>query len=85
MGTLQAQRASLAAEVTAEEASLVVQGLSDSVVKNPPARQEMQVRSLGREDPLEEGNGNPLQDSGLESPHGQRSLEVSKQSDTMRD
>ena len=24
-----------------------------SVVKNPPAMQEMQVRSLGREDPLE--------------------------------
>ena len=31
---------------------------SDSVVKNPPAMQklqEMQVQSLGREDPLEEG------------------------------
>ena len=26
-----------------------------SVVKNPPAMQEMQVRSLGQEDPLEEG------------------------------
>ena len=26
-----------------------------SVVKNPPAMQEMQVRSLGRKDPLEEG------------------------------
>ena len=26
-----------------------------SVEKNPPAKQEMQVRSLGREDPLEEG------------------------------
>ena len=26
-----------------------------SVVKNPPAMQEMQVRSMGREDPLEEG------------------------------
>ena len=25
----------------------------DSVVKNPPAMQEMQVRSLGQEDPLE--------------------------------
>ena len=24
-------------------------------VKNPPARQETQVRSLGREDPLEKG------------------------------
>ena len=28
--------------------------LRDSVVKNPPAKQEMAVRSLGREDPLEE-------------------------------
>ena len=28
---------------------------SGSAVKNPPAMQEMQVRSLGREDPLEEG------------------------------
>ena len=26
-----------------------------SAVKNPPAMQETQVRSLGREDPLEEG------------------------------
>ena len=26
-----------------------------SVVKNPPAKQETWVRSLGREDPLEEG------------------------------
>ena len=25
------------------------------MVKNPPAMQEMQVRSLGREDPLEKG------------------------------
>ena len=30
------------------------------------------VRSLGQEDPLEEGN--PLQYSCLENPHGQRSL-----------
>jgi len=29
--------------------------LSGSVVKNPPAVREMQVRSLGWEDPLEEG------------------------------
>ena len=28
---------------------------SGSVVKNPPAIQEMQVRSLSREEPLEEG------------------------------
>ena len=26
-----------------------------SAVKNPPVMQEMQVRSLGQEDPLEEG------------------------------
>ena len=29
----------------------------DSVVKNPPAKQEMQVQSQGREDPLEKGMG----------------------------
>ena len=28
---------------------------SGSAVKNPPAMQEMQVRSLGQEDPLEKG------------------------------
>ena len=31
-----------------------VQGLGGSVVKNPPARQEKQVGSLDRKDPLEE-------------------------------
>ena len=39
--------------------------------KNPPAVQEMQetqVRSLGQEDSLEGGHGNPLQDSCLENP-----------------
>ena len=30
--------------------------------------QEMRVQSLGREDPLEEGNGHPLQSSCLENP-----------------
>ena len=35
---------------------------------------ETWIRSLGREDSLEEGPGNPLQYSCLESPHGQRSL-----------
>ena len=34
----------------------------------------MWVQSLGWEDPLEEGSGNPLQYSCLEYPHGQRSL-----------
>ena len=30
--------------------------------------QQIPVRSLGEEDPLEEGNGSPLQDSCLENP-----------------
>ena len=38
------------------------------MVKNPLAMQEMQVRSLGQEDPLDKGNGNPLQYSCLENP-----------------
>ena len=45
----------------------------DSVVKNPPAMQDMQeiwVHSLGQEDPLEEGMAVFLP----ENPHGQRSL-----------
>ena len=50
------------------------------VVKNTPASAgdircqfNPWVRFLGQEDPLEEGN--PLQYSGLENPHGQRNLE----------
>ena len=43
-------------------ASLVVQ-----LVKNPPAMQETLVQSLGWDDPLDEGNGYPLQYSGLEN------------------
>ena len=35
-----------------------------SIVKNLPAKQETQVGPLG----LEEGNGNPLQYSGLKNP-----------------
>ena len=38
------------------------------MVKNLPAVQEIQVRSLGWEDPLGEGNGNLLQYSCLENP-----------------
>ena len=49
-------------------ASLVAQ-----LVKNPPAMQETWVRSLGWEDPLEEGMAT-LQYSCLENPHGQRNL-----------
>ena len=37
-------------------------------VKNPPAMQATRVHSLGREDPLGEGHGNPLQYSCLENP-----------------
>ena len=37
------------------------------MVKNLPAMWETQVRSLGWEDPLEGGHGNPLQYSCLES------------------
>ena len=38
-------------------------------VKNLPAKKEMQVQSLGQEDPSPgEGNGNPLQYSCLENP-----------------
>ena len=43
-------------------------------VKNLPALWETWVRSLGWEDPLEEGVANPLQYSCLENPHGQRGL-----------
>ena len=38
------------------------------MVKNPPARLETKVQSMGREDPPGEGNGNPLQYSCLENP-----------------
>ena len=38
------------------------------MVKNMPAMQETQVRSLGQEDPLDKGNGNPLQYSCLRNP-----------------
>ena len=51
-------------------ASLVAQ-----MVKNPPAMggDLASIPGLGRSP--EEGNGNPLQYSCLENPHGQRSLE----------
>ena len=38
------------------------------MIKGPPAMQETRVRSLGQEGPLEYGNGNPLQYSGLRNP-----------------
>ena len=44
-------------------------------VKNLPAMQEIWLWSLDWDDPLEKGKaGYPLQYSGLENPHGQRSL-----------
>ena len=52
-------------------ASLVAQ-----TVKNLPAIQEIQVRSLGREDPPGEGNGNLLQYSCLENSTGRRAWQV---------
>ena len=38
------------------------------MVKNLPVIQEIQVQSLGREDPLEKEMANPLQYSCLENP-----------------
>ena len=49
------------------EASLVAQ-----LVKNPPAMREAWVQSLGWEDSPGEGQGYPLQHSGLENPWGRR-------------
>ena len=49
----------------------IVNCYSGSVVKNLQATRETQetwARSLGQEDPLREGNGNPLQYSSLENP-----------------
>ena len=51
------------------QASLVAE-----MVKNLPAMQETWVRSLGLEDPLEEGMETHSSCSWLENPHGQRSL-----------
>ena len=52
----------------------IVASLVAQRVKNPPAMQETWVQSLGWEDSPRGGHGNPLQDSCLENPHGQRSL-----------
>ena len=37
------------------------------MAKNPPTMQEIQVQSLGQEDPPGEGKGNPLRYSYLEN------------------
>ena len=47
-----------------------------SVVKNLPAMQEKWVQSMGQKDPLEKGNGNPLQNSCLENSMDRRAWEV---------
>ena len=44
------------------------------MVKNLPAMRDTWVQSLGWEDPLEGGHGNPLQYSCLENPYGEQSL-----------
>ena len=44
------------------------------MVKHLPAMWETWVQSLGREDPLDKGNGNPLQYPCLEKSHGRRNL-----------
>ena len=41
--------------------------LAAQLVKNLSAMRQTQVQSLGGEDPLGEGNGNPLQSSCLEN------------------
>ena len=45
--------------------------LMAQVVRNLPAMQEIWVRSMGRKDPGDPGEGHEL-----ENPHGQRSLEA---------
>ena len=65
-------------------ASLVAQ-----TVKNPPAMQETQVRSLDRQDPLEKETATPLQYSCLKNPtdrgawqatvHGVAELDMTEQ------
>ena len=51
------------------QTSLVAQ-----TIKNLPAMQETRVLSLGWEDPLEKEMATHSPNSGLENPHGQRSL-----------
>ena len=48
--------------------------LGPLVSKEPTSHEGDRVLSLGWEDPLEVGQGNPLQYSCLENSHGQRSL-----------
>ena len=41
--------------INLETISIILSFPGGSAVKNPPAMQELQVQSLGRDDPLEEG------------------------------
>ena len=50
------------------------------LVKNPPAIQETWVPYLGWDDPLEKGNGHPLQYSDLENSMDRIDQGVHKQS-----
>ena len=54
------------------------------MVKPPPAKPEMQIRSLGWEDPLEKETATPLQCSCLGNPmdRGTRQATGHKESDT---
>ena len=47
--------------------SLTLLSLVAQMVKHLPAMQEIRVQSLGQEDPLEKGNGSPLQYPCLEN------------------
>ena len=49
-------------------ATFLTTSLVAQTVKNLPERHETYIQSLGWEDPLGEGNGNPLQYSSLENP-----------------
>ena len=48
------------------------------MVKYPPASQETWVQSLGWEDPMEKGMATESRILGVENPHGQRSLVLSR-------
>ena len=58
--------------VCSDSCRMCIQSLGAALVAQrvqcPPAMRETWVRSLGGEDPLEKGNGNPLQHSCLENP-----------------
>ena len=65
-------RPPLSPRVCSDSCRMCIQSLGAALVAQrvqcPPAMRETWVRSLGGEDPLEKGNGNPLQHSCLENP-----------------